>query len=465
MEYALQNRWKIEGNHLYYYGLRNKENLLKNKRKLSSKQLKVIRQLPKSLSPDEMSLLGPLLGTEVVLTNELRETPKSLEEAQFCTRCAANTYMIPGLEFNEEGECPICQTKELTRQLRSVVPLVEEIPHAKNSRFDVALFYTGGKDSTYLLYYLAKVKRLRVLALTWEIPYLSANAQESIQNAKRHFSTVEFINRYVSNADMQAIYKKLYELSGNTCACPSLAYILFYPTLVEERVPYFIAGNEPAQLIGLYYNGLAPKMAYTFSNSKISHFIINIGRILTLHPPLKRGQLHTLMTMRQLVYGDSLLKRWAGYKNDLISNVVEAIHQVPGIIQPLKRSLRKSSWRGHIPAFVQIDLDKISGGTYDWKSVKELIEKECGWVSLPDNTKGLHTSCKIEKCKEYSQFIRFYQCKSKLIPFSALEMALASGTKSLSKEESIQEIRTHLGFSLEEVPECKIMTQFIDKKW
>ncbi len=465
MEYALQNRWKIEGNHLYYYGLRNKENLLKNKRKLSSKQLKVIRQLPKSLSPDEMSLLGPLLGTEVVPTDELRETPKSLEEAQFCTRCAANTYMIPGLEFNEEGECPICQTKELTQQLRSVVPLVEEIPHAKNSRFDVALFYTGGKDSTYLLYYLAKVKKLRVLALTWEIPYLSANAQESIQNAKRHFSTVEFINRYVSNADMQAIYKKLYELSGNTCACPSLAYILFYPTLVEERVPYFIAGNEPAQLIGLYYNGLAPKMAYTFSNSKISHFIINIGRILTLHPPLKRGQLHTLMTMRQLVYGDSLLKRWAGYKNDLISNVVEAIHQVPGIIQPLKRSLRKSSWRGHIPAFVQIDLDKISGGTYDWKSVKELIEKECGWVSLPDNTKGLHTSCQIEKCKEYSQFIRFYRCQSKLIPFSALEMALASGTKSLSKEESIQEIRTHLGFSLEEVPECKIMTQFIDKKW
>ena len=438
---------------------------MKNKRKLSSKQLEVIRQLPKSLSPDEMSLLDPLLGTEVVLTNELRETPKSLEEAQFCTRCAANTYMIPGLEFNEEGECPICQTKELTQQLRSVVPLVEEIPHAKNSRFDVALFYTGGKDSTYLLYYLAKVKKLRVLALTWEIPYLSANAQESIQNAKRHFSTVEFINRYVSNADMQAIYKKLYELSGNTCACPSLAYILFYPTLVEERVPYFIAGNEPAQLIGLYYNGLAPKMAYTFSNSKISHFIINIGRILTLHPPLKRGQLHTLMTMRQLVYGDSLLKRWAGYKNDLISNVVEAIHQVPGIIQPLKRSLRKSSWRGHIPAFVQIDLDKISGGTYDWKSVKELIEKECGWVSLPDNTKGLHTSCQIEKCKEYSQFIRFYRCQSKLIPFSALEMALASGTKSLSKEESIQEIKTHLGFSLEEVPECKIMTQFIDKKW
>lgn len=465
MIYSLQNRWIIEGKTLYYYGLRNKEHLLKNRVKLSRQQLEIIQQLPKELSSDEIGILRPLIGTQIVPLSEIRKTPERIEDAQFCTTCSANTFMIPGLEFNEKGECPICQTKELAKELRSVVPLITEIPHAKNSRFDVALFYTGGKDSTYLLYYLAKVKKLRVLALTWEIPYMSDNARQSIENAKRHFSTVEFVNRYVNNSDMQTIYKKLYELSGNTCACPSLAYILFYPILVEERVPYFIAGNEPVQLIGLYYNGLAPKIAYAFPEMKALQFFINVGRLLTLRPPLKRGQFHTLMTMKQLAYGDPWIKKAAGYSNALISNVVEAIHQVPNIVKPLKRSIRKSSWTRHIPAFVQIDFDKISGGTYDWKSVKELIEKECGWVALPDNTKGLHTSCKIEKCKEYSQFIRFYRCKSKMIPFSALEIALASGNKALSREESIQEIKTHLGFSLEELPECKIMTHFIEEKW
>lgn len=465
MEYALQSRWKVEGNSLYYYGLRNKANLLRNRIKISSQQLEIIQQLPKVLSDEERQKLQPLLDKQVVPLSEVKTTPKRIEEAQFCTTCSANNYMIPGLEFDEQGQCPICQTHELSQQLRSVVPLITDIPHAKNSRFDVALFFTGGKDSTYLLYYLAKVKKLRVLAVTWEIPYMSDNARQSIENAKRHFSTVEFINRYVSNADMQTIYKKLYELSGNTCACPSLAYILFYPTLVEERIPYFIAGNEPAQLIGLYYNGLAPKIAYSFPDNRALQFLINVGRILTLRPPLKRGQLHTLMTMKQLAYGDPWIKQVAGYSNDLISNVVKAIHQVPSLVKPLKRSIRKSSWLGTIPAFVQIDLDKISDGVYDWKETKELIEKECGWVALPDNTKGLHTSCKIERCKEYSQFIRFYHCKSKMIPFSALEMALASSSKALSREEAINEIKTHLGFSLEEIPECKIMTHFIEEKW
>ena len=28
--YYLQNRWKLEENKLYYYGLRNKENMFKN---------------------------------------------------------------------------------------------------------------------------------------------------------------------------------------------------------------------------------------------------------------------------------------------------------------------------------------------------------------------------------------------------------------------------------------------------
>lgn len=79
----------------------------------------------------------------------------------------------------------MCQTEEETRGLRSVLPLVEEIKPSKRSRFDVALFYTGGKDSTFLLYYLSKVKGLRVLALTWEIPFLSDCAKQSIEGAKK----------------------------------------------------------------------------------------------------------------------------------------------------------------------------------------------------------------------------------------------------------------------------------------
>lgn len=460
--YTLQNRWKAEGSQLIYYGLRNRDRLFDNCRKLTAAQRDIIAALPCELTQRQLRILGPLVGECVVPAELRRTTPKSLRDARFCTNCCANDYMIPGLEFDEEGLCPLCQTQEDTRDLKSLVPLVRDIPRAENSRFDIALFYTGGKDSTFLLYYLSKVKNLRVLALTWEIPFMSESARRSMENARRHFANVEFITRWVNEADLKAFYSRLYALSENTCACPSLAYVLFYPELVANRVPYFTAGNEPAQALGLYYNHMAPKLLYTLSQKRWPLRLYNIGRVLTLQPPLKPGQLHTLTTMRHLAKKPR--NNAALYPNELVNHIAEALQEIPDILMPLRRSLRHSSRTGHIPAFVQFDLDEISGGRYDWKTTKETIARQCGWVGPEVPDKALHTSCSIEKCKEYSQFTRFYHCRSRMIPFSALEMALASRGKNLSREAAIQEVEQALGFSLEEIPECAIMHRYLEDR-
>lgn len=259
--YYLQNRWKLEGNRLRYYGLRNKPVMFKNVVKLSRAGCGIVKKLPCELEEAELKTLGEIVGVQVVDGEHRRTTPKSLDDAVFCKRCVANDFIIPGLEFDENGLCPMCQTAEETRKLKSVVPIKNTFPKSKKSRFDVAVFYTGGKDSTYLLYYLSKVLDLRVLALTWEIPYISLSAEKSIAGAKKNLKNVEFITRKVADRDLKKIYKRLYELSDNTCSCPSLAYALFYPELVANKVPYFVAGNEPAQMTGLYYNHMAPKIS------------------------------------------------------------------------------------------------------------------------------------------------------------------------------------------------------------
>ena len=135
--------------------------------------------------------------------------------------------------------------------------------------------------------------------------------------------------------------------------------------------------------------------------------------------------------------------------------------RLPSILKPLKRAIRSSSCSGNIPAFVQVDLDEICGGVYNWNEIKDVIERECGWISPEESDKGLHTSCKIEKCKEHSQFVRFYDMRSNMIPFSALEIAIASRNKNLSREEAMAEIRSSLGFSLDEITECKIMRDYL----
>src|SRR5690554_1607322 len=414
----IQNRWKLEGKSLIYYGLRNKENLFNNELKLNKKQREIVRSLPAKLTSKEVSILDHLIDEQIVLEKDLLKTPKSLEEARFCKTCVANDYIIPGIEFDSKGLCPMCQTKEDVKDLKSVVPIKNIIPKQEKSRFDVGLFYTGGKDSTYLLYYLAKQLDLKVLAMTWEIPFMSKSAKQSIANAKKKLDNVEFVSKKINDKDLRKIYQKLYSLSENTCACPSLAYILFYPELVENNVPYFVAGNKPVQF-------------------------------------------QTLLTMKQLAYGDSALKKISGYKNPLLENINTAIGEVPSITKPLKKSIRRSSWTGNIPAFIHIDLNEISGGTYNWMEVKDIIEKECGWVGPEDTGKGLHTSCKIEKCKEYSQFQRFYHMRSQMIPFSALEISLASNNKNITRDEAIYEIKETLGFSLEKISECRIMEEYL----
>ncbi|MFR1553963.1 MAG: hypothetical protein ACLSTV_04680 [Coriobacteriales bacterium] len=460
--YILQNRWVLSDKQLLYYGLRNKENMFRNRIKLTNRQAAVISSLPKDLNERDKKCLGKLLGTQVVLSTKLRKTPRSVKEAAFCTKCAANDFIIPGLEFDAQGRCPMCQTEKETENLRSIVPLMEEIPRSKRSRFDAGLFYTGGKDSAFMLYYLSKVKGLRVLAMTWEIPFMSENAKKSVENAKKAFSNVEFISRTVSREDLRRVYRKLFALSGNTCACPSLAYVLFYPELVANRVPYFLAGNEPVQMLGLYYNHMAPKMAYSFADNKALQIIVNIGRILTLHPPLRRGQFHTLATMRKLAYGGGPKNRLP-YSNELVENVVEAIHAEPLFLPPLRGAIRRSSRSGNIPAFVHLDFDRICGGRYDWNSVKEILIGECGWVAPEESGRGLHTSCNIEKCKEYTQFQRFYQCKSQMIPFSAIEISLATRKRNLTREEAAYEIENLLGFSFDEIPEYRQMCEFVEK--
>lgn len=460
--FYLQSRWKLENNVLRYYGLRNKPYMFKNTVKLTRAQCAVVSALPCELSERQLKTVAKLLNVQIVEKDKLIKIPASLDEARFCKTCVANDFMIPGIEFDSDGQCPMCATAKETEHLKSVVPIKNTFKHSKKSRFDVAVFYTGGKDSTYLLYYLSKVLDLKVLALTWELPFMSDSARQSIEGAKKSLDKVEFIIRKIADEDLKTIYKHLYSLAGNTCACPSLAYVLFYPELVANKVPYFVAGNEPAQLIGLYYNHMAPKIAYTFAGNKLLNGLINIGRVLTLRPPLKKGQFQTLATMKQLAYGDNPLKKLAGYSNALVSNVVEAIHKVPSMVKPLKRAIRRLSWSGNIPAFVQVDLNYIGGGRYDWQKIKDVIIAECGWVPPQTTAKGLHTSCDIEKCKEYSQFIRFYNMQSSMIPFSALEIALASRDKALSRENAIAELKSTLGFSLEEIPECALMKEYIE---
>lgn len=455
----LQNRWQLEDNKLVYYGMRNLPNLNKNVIKLNKKQVALLNQIILDRASTADAKIEKLVEQKILVEkSSLRSTPKSIEEAIFCKECAANDFILPGLEFDENGRCPMCQSKTELQSLVAVMPVKQNFEKNKKGRFDVALFYTGGKDSHFLLHHFSKVLKLRVLALTWETPFMSNCAKESLENAKRKYENVEFVSRFISPSDLNKFYKKLVELQNNTCACPSLAYVLFYPTLVTERIPYLVLGHEPAQMKALYFNGLAPKMSYKFQDKKILYFLYNILRVLTLKKPIKKGQLEMLMLIKQLAYGDHFVKKLAGYENETVSNVCTAMDEIDNLKRILKKNIRLSNRRGNIPALVHFDMDQCSEGeNYSWEKTKDTLIEQAGWVCPRNFDKLLHTSCCVETAKDYSQFIRFYNMESRVMPFSSIEICLASSMGNVSREKAIAEIKQNLGVSLNRPLSHKIM--------
>ena len=143
--YDLQSRWKLEGNLLRYYGLRNQPDMFKNTVKLSKKQQSIVEKLPGALTIADIRALKGLVGVQIVKAEDKKPTPTSLEDAKFCTTCIANDYMIPGLEFDAEGKCPICQSADKTKNLKSIVPVMNAFPAPKNPVSTLQSFTPGAR--------------------------------------------------------------------------------------------------------------------------------------------------------------------------------------------------------------------------------------------------------------------------------------------------------------------------------
>lgn len=466
---VLQSRWQLEDRVLKYYGLRNYPHTLNRTIKITTKEASFIQALDGETPLKVITRQYPptrkihdLMAEEVIVDlSQVRELPASLDTAQYCGNCAANDFMLPGLEFNATGTCALCQAEEhLTGKLTTPLPtLTGHALQAKmsKSRFDVALMYTGGKDSSFLLYYLAKVLKLRVLACTWAIPYMSPNARANIQSAKYRLPNVEFVERTILPRDLDKMYKVSLELQGNTCLCPSLAYVIFYPLLVSERVPYIITGVEEAQHKNMIYNGFIPLSVYKLAVSPAVHNAINILRILTLRPPYKKGQMAAVAYLNQLTSKTSILKKLLGYRNEMVEHLHMAFNAVPEILGPLKRTLASIDHTGNIPVFVNINMNSISPNqSYDWKAIKKLLKAELGWQG-DEQDKGLHTSCIVEDGKDYAQFTRFRKMESMLIPFSPVELSAAVIAGNITREQALAEQRKLSGFSVEPPHACQVM--------
>ena len=426
----LQYRWKIDYSNqktkLIYYGLHNfpKQNM--RGFCISDKTVSAISkcdgktelgQILKSVGLDafDKEILRLIDEKIIVPINDLR-IPATLEKYQRCVKCVNNDYILPGLEFDAEGVCAFCQCYEKVKGKQamggtvSTKKLVDSLKGNK-SRFDVLVLYTGGKDSSYLLYHLANNLNLRVLACTWDMPFMNESTLQNIARAKQKFDKVEFISRTIPNGILQNAFKILLDEFGLPCVCHILAYVLFYPLASQEKIPFIMDGVEAAQTL------ILTKVLDPPSEKEL---------------PELNDKESSLLMLKNLLYVK-------GKPDDVDTNNY-FLQRVRELLEPIYMPLKEiveNTEDHYIPFIKRLDSETEYG---TWSAVADVITREIGW-KMPKNQKGLlHTSCFIETYKDFLQLKNFRQMLTPDMPQSIIELGAAVYCGQITREDAEVEL-------------------------
>jgi hypothetical protein len=187
---------------------------------------------------------------------------------QICKRCILDTN-IPDISFNSEGICKVCSSYEKSVKLAPAQDFVElekkftRIVKTKDKRkeYDCLCLYSGGKDSSYMLYNLVKKHHLRVLAFTLDNWFLSKQTFSNISKvlAKLNIDHVTFKPSWqltqslfkagIFNTDKRPDAQKMSFLVGHVCwPCFVMISVFSIKTALEKNIPTIVVGTTPGQL-------------------------------------------------------------------------------------------------------------------------------------------------------------------------------------------------------------------------
>lgn len=239
---------------------------------------------------------------------------------KMCVRCV-NDSTVKGIKFNQDGLCSFCEAydklaiklhdyENLERLFIKKLRLKEG-----NYKYDVAMGFSGGKDSTYVLYKLVKDYKLKVKAYTLDNGFLTSEAKEKIDKI------IEFLqveHEYVKYDEelLKKIYRRIVGRFLSPClACSFLGYaaMINYASRVDARVG--IHGRSPYQMLR-GFDGTTNDIFAPFIFQGLSEESDNLdslyNSLLAKTAKLIDKQLET--EIKELLLGDALTK---GYRDFL----------------------------------------------------------------------------------------------------------------------------------------------------
>ena len=195
-------------------------------------------------------------GVDAVSVRLMQRNPVQSQVTHNCVQCGLpDNY--PGITFNEEGLCSVCETFEGYQRRMSgyfkTMQSLEELLKAPNpSEYDCLVLLSGGKDSSYALASLAKMN-VRILAFTLDNGYISDFAKKNINllvsklGVDHVYGTTEFMNE---------IFVDSLKQFSNVCnGCFKTIYTLSTKLALEKSIPYIVTGLSRGQFFETRLSG------------------------------------------------------------------------------------------------------------------------------------------------------------------------------------------------------------------
>ena len=186
--------------------------------------------------------------------NNILEIIKKCGKMRRCKNC-----LIPegfhDIKFNKDGICNLCLENKIIDNSKDKIQCKMEFEKYINkirgkSEYDCLLLYSGGKDSTYLLYKLKVKYNLNVLAVTIDTGLGNPIAKKNIKKS------VSVLNvDHLTITPRSGFYKKLYRFfvchnnkKTETCGlCQKIMHSIALNIAYEKKIPFVAQGYSPDQ--------------------------------------------------------------------------------------------------------------------------------------------------------------------------------------------------------------------------
>jgi hypothetical protein len=156
---------------------------------------------------------------------------------------------------------------------KELLGVLEKVKNSSNNeKYDCIVPISGGKDGTFILWYLRKYTNLNCVAYHIDNYYVADGARQNALNITKKLDVDLMIYRPAWN-DTQKIYRELLTKMGEICvACEFM--INFYPFIfaIEEKIPNIIWGLTPNQLKSKHITSGCQSTDFTFYTGMLSYY-------------------------------------------------------------------------------------------------------------------------------------------------------------------------------------------------